>query len=240
MVMDKGLSLREAEDLVQSSGHLLDLVKLGFGTSYVTQNIEEKIKLYHSLNIDVYLGGTFFEAFLVRNLLQEYKNLLHKLKINIVEISDGSIQLPSEKKCELIADFTKDFKVLSEVGSKNDSIIIEPRKWIRLMNQELEAGAYKVIAESRESGNVGIYRSNGKAHSLLIDRIKAKVDPTKIIWEAPQKSQQLYFIKLLGSDVNLGNISPNELISCETLRLGLRGDTFFDHLPTDIRKQYEP
>ena len=240
MVMDKGLSMREAQDLIQVASGLIDFIKLGFGTAQLTQNVAEKIKIYQDAGIAVYLGGTFFEAFLVRNMLPEYKDLLKRLQLTTVEVSDGSIRLEADKKCALIEDFAKDFQVLSEVGSKNNSILIEPKKWIRLMQQELEAGAYKVIAEARESGNVGIYRSNGKAHKLLIDRILSKVDPSKIIWEAPQKSQQVYFIKLLGAEVNLGNIAPNELIACEALRLGLRGDTFFEYLPTEIRKIYEP
>ena len=241
MVMDKGLSITQASELVQVAGHLIDFIKLGFGTSYVSAGVKEKIEIYQKAGIEVYLGGTFFEAFLVRDAMDKYEALLEKYKLKTVEISDGSIELPSEEKCKWIRYFEqKKYKVFSEVGSKNDSIIIEPKKWIRLMSEELQAGAYKVIAEARESGNVGIYWSSGKAHKVLINRILSKVDKDKILWEAPQKSQQIYFIKLLGAEVNLGNIAPSDIIPCETLRLGLRGDTFFDFLPKEICKKYKP
>jgi phosphosulfolactate synthase len=234
MVMDKGLSLREAEDLIQSSGNLIDLVKLGFGTSYVTNNLKEKIQIYQKAGCKVYLGGTLFEAFLVRNMVKEYRKLLIDLGLDTLEISDGSISLSHQRKCKLITEFAKDFTVLSEVGSKEEGIFISPAKWISMMSKELEAGSWKVIAEARESGTVGIYRPNGTAHSLLVNKILKNVPKADILWEAPIKGQQVWFIKLLGANVNLGNIAPNEVISLETLRLGLRGDTFFDYLPKDI------
>lgn len=234
MVMDKGLSLREAEDMVQGSGHLIDLVKLGFGTSYVTNNLKEKIQIYQKAGLKVYLGGTLFEAFLVRNMVKEYKKLCQDLGLDTVEISDGSISLSHPRKCKLITEFSKDFTVLSEVGSKEEGIFISPAKWISMMSKELEAGSWKVIAEARESGTVGIYRPNGTAHSLLVNKILKNVPKHDILWEAPIKAQQVWFIKLLGVNVNLGNIATNEVIALECLRLGLRGDTFFDYLPKDI------
>jgi len=234
MVMDKGLSHREAEDLVQGSGHLIDLVKFGFGTSYVTNGLKEKIQVYQKAGIKVYLGGTLFEAFLVRNMVKEYKKLLFDLGLDTLEISDGSISLSHQRKCKLITDFSKDFTVMSEVGSKEEGIFISPAKWIDMMNKELEAGSWKVIAEARESGTVGIYRPNGTAHSVLVNKILKKVPKGDILWEAPIKGQQVWFINLAGANVNLGNIAPNEVIALECLRLGLRGDTFFDYLPKDI------
>jgi phosphosulfolactate synthase len=234
MVMDKGLSLREAEDLIQSSADLIDLVKLGFGTSYVTNNLKEKIQIYQKAGCKVYLGGTLFEAFLVRNMIKEYKKLLLDLGLDTLEISDGSISLSHQRKCKLITEFSKDFTVLSEVGSKEEGIFISPAKWISMMSKELEAGSWKVIAEARESGTVGIYRPNGTAHSALVNKILKNVPKADILWEAPIKGQQVWFIKLLGANVNLGNIAPNEVIALECLRLGLRGDTFFDYLPKDI------
>ncbi|MEM7162314.1 MAG: phosphosulfolactate synthase [Bacteroidota bacterium] len=230
MVMDKGLSTRQAEDFIEASGELTDLVKLGFGTSYVTKKLKTKIKLYQEADMKVYLGGTLFEAFLVRNKVDEYKKLLNDLGLTTVEISDGSITIPHGKKCKLIRDFAKDFTVLSEVGSKEAGIFISPAKWINMMSKEIAAGSWKVIAEARESGTVGIYRPNGTAHTVLINKILAKVKKDDILWEAPQKAQQVYFIKLLGANVNLGNIAPHELIPLECLRLGLRGDTFFQFL----------
>lgn len=234
MMMDKGISLREAENFISASGHLTDLVKLGFGTSFISPNLQEKIKLYQDAKIKVYLGGTLFEAFIVRNMFDDYRKLLDKLKLDTAEVSDGSLEMPHDKKCEYIQTLSKQVTVLSEVGSKEEGIIIHPAKWIKMMTKELEAGSWKVIAEARESGNVGIYHRDGKAHTLLIDKILARVPAEKIMWESPQKPQQVWFIKLLGANVNLGNIAPNDVISLETLRLGLRGDTFFHFLPKDL------
>jgi phosphosulfolactate synthase len=234
MVMDKGLSLRQAEDLIESSGHLTDLVKLGFGTSLVGRNIQEKVKLYRSAGLDVYLGGTLFEAFIIRGKLDDYKRMVNAMGIGMIEVSDGSISLHHSKKCELINQLSREYTVLSEVGSKESGIIIHPGKWKKMMLAELDAGSWKVIAEARESGTVGIYRPNGSAHVSLINKILGVVPADKVIWEAPQKEQQVWFINLLGANVNLGNIAPAEVIPLETLRVGLRGDTFFNHLPETI------
>lgn len=227
MVMDKGLSLAETQNLIESSGPYLDVVKLGFGSSMITPNLDKKINIYNEAKIPVYFGGTLLEAFIVRNQFEGYLKLIDKYKLNFAEVSDGSITLPHEKKCEYISQLAKHVTVVSEVGSKEEGILIHPSMWIELMQKELEAGAWKVIAEARESGTVGIYRPNGKAHVVLINKIIAKVPPEKIIWEAPQKGQQVYFIKQFGANVNLGNIAPNEVIALESLRLGLRSDTFF-------------
>jgi phosphosulfolactate synthase len=230
MVMDKGLSLRETEDFISSSGTFTDLLKLGFGSSYITPNLDKKINLYREAGIPVYFGGTLFEAFAIRNEFENYLKLLQKYKMEYAEISDGSIVLPHKKKCEYIKRMSKVVTVISEVGSKEEGIIIRPNVWIQMIEKELEAGVWKVIAEARESGNVGIYRPNGKAHVVLINKITARIPHEKIIWETPQKSQQVYFIKQLGANVNLGNIAPNEVIAVESLRLGLRSDTFFQFL----------
>lgn len=237
MVMDKGLSLKEAENFVDSSGHLTDLVKLGFGTSYITRNLEEKLKLYRDAGIKTYFGGTLFEAFIVRGMFNDYMKLMDKFNLEVAEVSDGSIVMDHNKKCEYINKLSKNYTVVSEVGSKEEGIIIHPNKWTSMMQKEIEAGSWKVIAEARESGNVGIYRSNGSAHTMLINKILNKIDQDMIMWEAPQKSQQTWFIKLLGSNVNLGNIAPTDVISLETLRLGLRGDTFFHFLPANMKKE---
>jgi phosphosulfolactate synthase len=236
MVMDKGLSLAEARNLIEASGHLIDLVKLGFGTSIVSPNLKEKIQLYKEANINCYLGGTLFEAFVIRNKFDDYRKLIKSLKLEFAEVSDGSITIQHDRKCELINQLAKDYTVLSEVGSKEEGIIIHPGKWISMMTKELEAGSWKVIAEARESGNVGIYHRDGKTHVMLVDRITSKVDPDKIMWEAPQKPQQVWFIKHFGSNVNLGNIAPGDVIPMETLRLGLRGDTFFHFLPKELNQ----
>ena len=239
MVMDKGLSLRQAEDLIDSSKEQVDIVKLGFGTSSFAGNVKEKVKLYKEANFRVYVGGTLFEAFYVRGQLDDYKKYIDSLGIDTVEISDGSMSIPHGKKCEIISEFTKNYKVLSEVGSKEEGILISPARWIKMMQNELAAGSWKVIAEARESGTVGIYRPNGQAHTMLINKIIKNVKPEDILWEAPKKPQQVYFIKQFGANVNLGNIAENEVIPLECLRIGLRGDTFFDFLPEITVKKFK-
>jgi len=236
MVMDKGLSIREAEDFISVSADLTDFVKLGFGTSVVTPNVKEKVKLYQKANIKVYLGGTLFEAFLIRNMEDEYRRFIDGLGIDTIEISDGSMRIDHAKKCEFVRNYSKNYTVLSEVGAKEAGILIAPARWIEMMETELSAGSFKVIAEARESGTVGIYRPSGKAHTVLINMILSKIAIDQILWEAPLKSQQAWFINHFGSNVNLGNISPNDIIPMETLRLGLRGDTFFRFLPDECKK----
>lgn len=236
MIMDKGLSLRQAEDLLSTSAEYIDMIKLGFGTSLVTPRVKDKIALYREAGIKVYLGGTLFEAFIVRKQFDDYRKLITQFKLDAVEVSDGSIVMPHDVKCDYISRLAKDFTVVSEVGSKEAGILIAPKRWISMMQTELQAGSWKVIAEARESGNVGIYRPNGNAHVQLVNKIISNVKSENIIWEAPIKAQQVWFIKLLGANVNLGNIAPEEVIPLETLRLGLRGDTFFSHLPDDLKK----
>ncbi len=234
MMMDKGLPLRQVEMFIEGSGHLTDLVKLGFGSSYITNHLEDKLRLYKEAGIRPYLGGTLFEIFLARDMLDDYRKLLERLELDLMEVSDGSISIPHDKKCEHIRSFAKDFTVLSEVGSKEEGILISPSKWIKMMQTELEAGSWKVIAEARESGNVGIYRPNGTAHVVLVNKILNKISGEDILWESPKKPQQVWFINLLGANVNLGNIAHDDVIPLETLRCGLRGDTFFNYLPEKI------
>ena len=228
MAMDKGLSVRQAEDFVNVCGEYVDIVKLGWATSYVTPNLDAKLNVYRESGIPFYFGGTLFEAFIVRDQFDDYRKVLDKYEMPFAEVSDGSIELDHDKKCEYITKLSEQVTVLSEVGSKDAEKIIPPYKWIELMQKELDAGAWKVIGEARESGNVGLFRSTGEVRSGLVQEILTKIPFEKIIWEAPQKAQQVYFIKLMGSNVNLGNIAPEEVIPLETLRLGLRGDTF-DH-----------
>jgi phosphosulfolactate synthase len=238
MVMDKGISLRQAEDFLSTSSDYVDFVKLGFGTSIVSKNVKEKIKLYKNAGIKVYVGGTLFEAFIVRNKFDDYLKYISDLGLDCAEVSDGSIELNHEKKCDYINKLSKEFTVLSEVGSKEEGVIIHPARWIKMMENELKAGSFKVIAEARESGTVGIFHKNGSAHTLLINRIVNKVKIENIIWETPLKSQQVYFLKLFGCNVNLGNIGVDDVIPLETLRLGLRGDTFFTFLPEEMKQPF--
>jgi phosphosulfolactate synthase len=226
MAMDKGLSVREAEDFISVAGAYTDLIKLGWATSYVTGDLDRKIAVYQQAGIPFYFGGTLFEAFLIRNQLDDYKRLMEKHKVGFVEISDGSIDMEEQDKLKYIREFAQNFTVLSEVGSKDANKVLAPYQWVEKMKQELEAGAWKVITEAREGGNVGVFQSSGEVKGGLIEEILHNIPKEKILWEAPKKEQQVFFIKALGNEVNLGNISPNEVIPLETLRLGLRGDTF--------------
>ena len=227
MIMDKGMSLEETKNFLSISKPHIDIVKFGFGTSYVTPGLPEKIRLYKELDIPVYFGGTLFEAFLIRNQFDDYIRVCKDYGIDYMEVSDGSITIPHAEKCGYIEKLTKYGTVLSEVGSKDATHIIPPYKWIELMRAELEAGASYVIAEAREAGNVGIYRGSGEVREGLVQEILTQIPGERIIWEAPQKAQQLYFIELLGCNVNLGNIAPSEIIALEAMRIGLRGDSFF-------------
>ena len=224
-VIDKGLNLREIEGLFDTAGDYVDVVKLGWGTSYVTQNLEKKIALYRSFDTPIVCGGTLFEAVVVRGKIDEYKRWLTEQRFSHVEISDGAIELERERKLELIADFARDFIVLSEVGSKDSDVVYAPYQWVEWIKQERDAGAWKVITEAREGGTAGIFRKDGDMRTGLIDEIAHEIDFHDLIWEAPTKSSQAWFVKQFGPDVNLGNIAPEEVIPLETLRLGLRGDT---------------
>lgn len=192
----------------------------------MTPNLKEKLEIYRQAGIPFYFGGTLFEAFVIRNQFDDYRKVLDKYDMPLAEVSDGSIEIPHEEKCNYVSQLAKQVKVLSEVGSKDVEKIIPPYKWIELMQAELDAGAWKVIGEARESGTVGLFRSSGEVRSGLVQEILTKIPSEKILWEAPQKPQQVWFIKLCGANVNLGNIAPHEVIPLETIRLGLRGDTF--------------
>lgn len=233
MVMDKGLSIREVEDFLSVSEPYSDIIKLGWGTSHVTPNLSAKLDVYRQAKIPYYFGGTLFEAFIVRNQFDEFRRVLDQYKVEFAEVSDGSIDLPHDEKCEYIRKLSEQVTVLSEVGSKDDQNIIAPYRWIELIEAEIQAGSWKVIAEARESGSVGIYRETGEVRQGLIDEILTKIPFEKMIFEAPQKAQQVWFIKLLGANVNLGNIAPAEVIPLETIRIGLRGDTFSHFLKQD-------
>ena len=230
MMMDKGLSIREAENFLETCYEHTDIVKLGFGTSILTPNVADKIKLYKDNGMLVYPGGTLFEAFAIRNQLVDYKKYLNKIGLNMLEISDGSMFMDHELKCSYIQEFAKDFKVISEVGSKDASVEISSENWVKWMKNELEAGSWKVIAEAREGGNVGVFDGDGGIKSELIQEITQHISDSDILWEAPNKNQQIWFIEQFGVNVNLGNIAPNSVIPLECLRLGLRGDTFHTFL----------
>jgi phosphosulfolactate synthase len=224
-VMDKGMNIRDIEGLFDTAGAFVDIVKLGWGTSYVTNNLEKKIALYRSLETPVVCGGTLFEAVYARGKLDEFKAWLREFRFSHVEISDGTLDIPRERKLELIDEFGRDFVVLSEVGSKDAEAIYAPYQWVEWIKEELAAGAWKVITEGREGGTAGIYRPTGEMRTGLVDEIAHEIDVREILFEAPTKSAQAWFVKQFGPNVNLGNIPPDEVIPLETLRLGLRADT---------------
>ena len=234
MVMDKGLSIREAEDFMSVGSEYTDYVKLGFGTSLITPGFEKKISIYKKAGTVPYFGGTLFEAFVVRNMFIDYIDFLDKHEITLVEVSDGSYDMDHNRKLEYISHLAERGTVISEVGSKKKDVIYSPEEWVEMMKSELKAGSVKVIAEARESGTTGIYNEDGSINAKIITAISENVRLENVIWEAPLKSQQAWFIKHFGANVNLGNIAPNEIISLETLRLGLRGDTFFQFLPEGL------
>ena len=236
MVMDKGLSIREAEDFMSVGSEYTDYVKLGFGTSLVTPGFEKKISVYKKAGAVPYFGGTLFEAFVVRNLFKEYIDFLDKYEITLVEVSDGSYYIDHNRKLEYINRLAERGTVISEVGSKKKDVVYSPEEWVAMMKSELKAGSVKVIAEARESGTTGIYNEDGSINSKIITAISEHVRLENVIWEAPLISQQAWFIKHFGANVNLGNIAPNEIIPLETLRLGLRGDTFFQFLPENLKQ----
>ncbi len=236
MMMDKGLSVKEAEGFIESSAEYTDLVKLGFGTALITKNLVEKVNLYKSAGLNPYFGGTLFELFIIRGMFKEYRDFIKKCGLEYLEISDGSIKMDHNEKLKYIKELSKDFTVISEVGYKVKNVELSPDEWVENMQSELESGSWKVIAEARESGTIGIYHPDGSVNKDIISGITNKIPHEKIIWEAPNKNQQVYFISLLGANTNLGNIAPFEIVALEALRLGFRGDTFFNFLPDKFLK----
>jgi phosphosulfolactate synthase len=224
-VLDRGLSVAEVDSLLEVIGDAVDLVKLGWGTALVTGNLHDKLARYREHDVPVMLGGTLTELAIAQDRLDALLEWLRKLGLRHIEISDGTITIPHEHKLELIERCKDEFTVLSEVGSKDDTRIMAPYRWVELIEKELAAGAWKVIAEARESGNVGIFRHDGEVRMGLIDEIVHAVSPDRLLFEAPRKDQQVWFVRRFGGEVNLGNISPEDVLSLETIRRGLRSDT---------------
>ena len=236
MVMDKGLSIREAEDFMSVGSEYTDFVKLGFGTSILTPGFDKKIKIYKKNDATPYFGGTLFEAFIVRDMFREFVEFLDRYEVTLAEISDGSFDIDHSRKLDYINKLSQKVTVISEVGSKKKDVIYSPDEWVAMMKAEMSAGSVKVIAEARETGTIGIYNDDGSVNRPLIDTIIENVKLENILWEAPQKPQQAWFIKNFGANVNLGNIAPSEIIPLESLRCGLRGDTFFQFLPENLKQ----
>jgi phosphosulfolactate synthase len=232
-VLDKGLGPRAWEDVLETCGVYIDIVKLGWGTAYVTPNLRRKLDVLREKS--VVIGGTFFEVVYAKGKVDAYKRWVSDLGLTHVEVSDGTVAIPREEKLELIADLARDFTVLSEVGSKDSEVNYAPYLWVQWIKEELEAGAWKVVTESRESGTAGIFRPSGEMRTGLIDEIVNEIDVADLVFEAPTKASQAWFVKEFGPTVNLGNIPPDEVIPLETLRLGLRGDTLKEVLLPDER-----
>jgi phosphosulfolactate synthase len=224
-VLDKGLSTAEIDGLIEVAGDAVDIVKLGWGTALVTGNLEAKLARYRAYDVPVVLGGTLTEIALRDGRLDGLVAWLRELGLRHVEVSDGTIALDPERKREIVEQLSKEFVVFSEVGSKDDERIMAPYRWVEEIERELAAGAWKVVAEARESGTAGIFRPDGEVRMGLIDEIAHAIDPASLIFEAPRKEQQVWFLRRFGIDVNLGNIAPSDVLSLETLRLGLRSDT---------------
>ena len=233
-VIDKGLSLAEAEGLIETAGDFVDVVKLGWGTATITRTLDEKVRLYQSAGIPVMCGGTLLEAAIARGRVAEFRRFVSSHGFTHVEVSDGS------SKLELISALSEEFVVLSEVGSKDAECVFAPYQWVAWIKEELDAGAIKVICEGRESGTAGVYRGDGEVRRGLIDEIAHEVDVDRLIFETPQVEQQAWFIARFGADVNLGNIPPEEVIPLETLRLGLRSHTMPQLLLKDIESTDAP
>ena len=232
-VIDKGLGPHAWEDVLETSGDYIDIVKLGWGTAYVTPNLRAKLDVLRGK--PVVIGGTFFEVVHVKDRVDDYKRWLTELGLTHVEISDGTIDMPRETKLAAIEDFARDFTVLSEVGSKDSEAIFAPYQWVEWIKAEKAAGAWKVITEAREGGTAGICRPSGEMRPGLVDEIAHEIAVDDLIFEAPAKNAQAWFVTHFGPEVNLGNIAPEEVIPLETLRLGLRGDTLKELLGDGTR-----
>jgi phosphosulfolactate synthase len=224
-VIDTGLSTVEAEGLMRSGGDYVDMIRLGWGSAYVTGDLAEKLDCYRSHGVPVMLGGTLTELAWLRGRVPELRDWLKELGLEHVEVSSGTIEIPSEEKLRLVEELSKDFTVFAEVGEKDPNALLAPYRWVQLIREALEAGAVQVICEGRATGDAGMYRPDGEARTGLIDEIAHEVDIARLVFEAPQKHQQVWFIERFGSAVNLGNVLPEDVISLETLRVGLRADT---------------
>jgi phosphosulfolactate synthase len=239
MVLDKGLSSTQASNVAEIGVDSVDIVKFGWGTSLVTPNLEKKIAIFKNAGIECYFGGTLFEWFIVRDRLEDFLRLVDRYEFTYIEVSNGTIWIDVDEKAALIEKLARNYTVFSEVGSKNPANVMPTETWIRMIKTELQAGASKIICEARESGTVGLFGADGQVKTTMIDAITASVDPSKIMFEAPNKDQQTWFVKKFGTDVNLGNINPWDIIALETIRLGLRSDTFMHFLEPQFQNRFE-
>ena len=224
-VIDKGLSPVELRSLIETAGSYIDFLKLGWGTAYVANGVKAKVAMCRAADIHACLGGTLFEIAVHQGRLAEYVSWLHRLDIEHVEVSDGALEMPVERKQAIIRTLAKEFRVIAEVGSKDPTRAVVAAEWVAEMVADLEAGASLLIAEARESGTVGLYRADGTVREDVVDAVTAAIPAGRIVFEAPRKEQQAWLIRRIGPDVNLGNVQPHDALALETLRLGLRADT---------------
>jgi len=224
-VLDKGLSTAEIESMLEVAADFVDIVKFGWATSVIVQNLDAKLETYRRHDIDVCCGGSLFELAVVKKQVPEYISFLKDHGFEHVEVSDGVIEISRSEKLKFIERLSRHFTVFSEVGRKDRTNVVAPARWVKDIKEELAAGAWKVICEGRESGTVGIYQGTGEVKAGLIQEIEAQINPGRVMFEAPQKHQQVWLVKHFGPNVNLGNIPPRDVISVETIRQGLRADT---------------
>ena len=224
-VIDGGCGVATLRDLMETAASVVDCVKFGWGTACVVDNVELKISILRDFGVSYYFGGSLLEIFLLQNRLDEFRKLVDEFQPSCVEVSDGVIDFKPGQKQALIRQLAKDMRVISEVGKKDPEHYLSPTIWVQSIEADLEAGSWKVVCEAREGGSSGIFRNNGELRFGLIDEIRNRIAWEKLIFEAPTKSSQLWFIKQFGVNVNLGNIGLHDVVPLETLRLGLRADT---------------
>lgn len=226
-IHDVKLTTKELSNILEDHSDFIDIAKIGVGSALVVPKLKEKIELYQKYDIEVYFGGTLFEKFYYKNELESYKRFMNDFNIGLVEISEGTIDIDLEKRLELVKDFKNNFKVLSEVGSKDSDQVMAPSLWIKEMKALLNAGCEYVITEGRNSGTAGVYRASGEIRTGLVQDIVESLDVNRIIFEAPTGDSQMYFINQVGVNVNLGNVNPYDVLLLEAQRVGLRSETFF-------------
>lgn len=226
-IHDVKLTIGELRIILEDHSNLIDIAKLGVGTALVVPKLKEKIELYQSNDVDVYFGGTLFEKFYYQNKMDDYKRFMEDNNINMVEVSTGTIDLTLEERIKVIEDLKHDFRVLSEVGTKDSEKIMAPSTWLKEINEMIDLGCEYVITEGRDSGTAGIYRASGEIRTGLVEDIIDNIDSKKIIFEASSGKAQMYFINKIGANVNLGNINPYDILLLEAQRVGLRSETFF-------------
>jgi phosphosulfolactate synthase len=224
-VIDPGLSARDAEGLMDSVGDFVDLVRFGWGTAYITRELRRKLEVYRGFGIPPMLGGTLTELAWLQGKVDGLRRWLDELGIEHVEVSSGVVPMPREDKLELIRTLASDRTVYAEVGEKDPHALMAPYRWVELIREALDAGATQVVCEGRADGSAGVYRPDGEVRTGLVDEVAHEVDINRLIFEAPQRAQQIWFIERFGTDVNIGNVDPRDVISLETLRVGLRADT---------------